>query len=83
MTSMSIALIPPFGRPAADRRGKSRATAAALLWLNSVRGRHVSESVGHLSVQMFPVIGRSRFLTEDSWRTMDGEASTKETAAPG
>ena len=45
--------------------------------LNSLSVRRVSEVAGYLSTQMFPVIGCSRFLTETSWRTMDGETGTK------
>jgi hypothetical protein len=37
---------------------------------------------GHLSMRCFPVIGCSRFLTETSRRTMDGETGTEGTAAP-
>ena len=46
-------------------------------WLPRIRvaGRFVQADV--------PVIGCIRFRTETSWRTMDREASTKGTAAPG
>ena len=46
--------------------------------LNSFSVRHVLEVAGHLSRHMFPVIGRNRFLTETSWRTMDRETGTRD-----
>jgi hypothetical protein len=45
--------------------------------LNSLSVRRVLLVAGHLSMQMFPVIGSSRFLTETSKRTTDRETGTK------
>src|SRR6266478_3128946 len=71
--------VPPLpagaGPVAAYEHSPNSAEPSAWLPRIRVAGRFVRADV--------PVIGCIRFHTETSWRTMDREASTKGTAAPG
>jgi hypothetical protein len=74
VSSARTARAAPLGK-ACLARGSIPATIRTRV--NSLSIRRVSEVAGCLSAQMFRVIGSSWFLTETSWRTMDGETGTK------